>query len=350
MSIKIGIIGFGYMGHFHLNKARQIDDASVTAVFDISEDNLSEAEKEGIHTYRDLNDFLATDIELVVICTPNNWHAPYAISALNAGKHVLCEKPATMSVKELENIRDCSKKNNKIFTVHQNRRWDVDFRLVRDVVNSKLIGQITTIESRVLGERGVCYGWRADPIAGGGMLYDWGVHLIDQMLQLFHDQTVESVYARIISILTPVVDDFFEIELRFSSGVCTKINVGTFALQKIPRWFIFGDRGTLKLDDFSGEKGGMARIKGEVKGFDSVIGKVSLGPSRTMAPLEHNQLEQLELPSVEEQPLEFWDNLINAIKNKAEPYVKLDEVLRQMKIVEAAFLSSKNNEVIKVHI
>jgi len=350
MSVKIGIIGFGYMGHFHLDRTRQIEGAEVTAVFDILEDKLLDAEQEGIKTYRILEDFLATDIDLVVICTPNNWHAKYAIGAMKTGKHVLCEKPATMSVKELEDVIKCSEETNKIFTVHQNRRWDVDYKAVCKVVNDKTIGEITTIESRVFGERGVCYGWRADPEAGGGMLYDWGVHLIDQMLQLFNGQTVNSVHARILSILTPSVDDFFEINMNFSGGVCAKVIVGTFALQKLPRWFVFGDRGTLRLDDFSGKSGGMARIKGEVHGFDSVVGKKSLGPSRTMAPLEPQHVEKLDLIETEDMPLAFWLNIIAAVEGKEVQYVNTDQVLRQMKIVEAAFLSAEKNEVVKVEI
>lgn len=348
MSVKVGIIGFGYMGHFHLNKVRSLDGVSVTAVFDIAKDKIDAAREEGIATYLTLDEFLATDIDLVVIATPNNWHETYAVAAMRAGKHVMCEKPATMSVKEMEHIMQCSKETGRFFTVHQNRRWDVDYRAVCRVVNDKTIGNITTIESRVLGERGVCYGWRADPEAGGGMLFDWGVHLIDQMLQLFKGETVTSVHARILSILTPAVDDFFEIEMMFSGGVCAKVLVGTFALQKLPRWFVFGDRGTMKLDDFSGEKGGLARIRGEVKGFDSVVGKKSLGPSRTMAPLEPQQLERMELNLEEDMSLEFWRNLVEATKDKEELYVKQEEILRQMKIVEAAFLSAEQNEVIKL--
>lgn len=351
MSVNVGIIGFGYMGHFHLNKIRQIEGAQVIAAFDNQNDKLEDAKKEGITVYSTLEEFLGIeDMQLVVIATPNNWHAPFAIASLNAGKHVLCEKPATMSVSELEDIIEASEKNKKIFTVHQNRRWDVDFKQVCEVVQNQTIGQITTIESSVFGERGVCYGWRADPVAGGGMLFDWGVHLIDQMLQMFKGQMVKSVHARIQSILTPVVDDYFEIEMLFESGVSAKVSVGTFALQKIPRWFVFGDRGTLMIDDFSGTTGGMARIKGAVQGFDSVVGKKSLGPSRTMAPLEPQHLEKMELPFAEDQPLEFWKNLVDAVEGHVEQYVKPEEVMRQMKIVEAAFLSSEKNEVIKVSI
>jgi predicted dehydrogenase len=66
------------------------------------------------------------------------------------------------------------------------------------------------------------------------MLYDWGVHLIDQILMMYQDYSVTSVYARILSVLTPAVDDFFEITMMLSNGVCAKVTVGTFALQKLP--------------------------------------------------------------------------------------------------------------------
>jgi predicted dehydrogenase len=106
---------------------------------------------------------LQEDTDLVIIATPNQWHEPYAIISMKSGKHVMCEKPATMSVAELDNIIACSKKTGKFFTVHQQRRFDPDYRAVCDVVKSGEIGNVTTIESRVFGERGVCFGWRADP-------------------------------------------------------------------------------------------------------------------------------------------------------------------------------------------
>ena len=182
------------------------------------------------------------------------------------------------------------------------------------------------------------------------MLYDWGVHLIDQILQLYPKEKVTSVYARVLSVLTPAVDDLFEITMILSNGVCAKVNVGTFALQKLPRWFVFGDRGTLKLDDFSGAVGGAARIKGEVKGFDSVVGQKVLGPSRTMAPLKPEYLEHIELPIETDMTMAYWDNLIESLMGKAKPIVTIDQIIRQMKIVEAAFRSSEKNEVIKVTI
>lgn len=348
--VKIGIIGYGYMGHFHHDKIKRFDDLQVTCAFDTAKEKRKDAEEAGLKAYDTLEAFLKEDMELVVIATPNQWHEPYAVAAMSAGKNVLCEKPATMSVKELEEIIRVSDETGRFYTVHQQRRFDPDYRVVRDMIRSGQIGKVTTIESRVLGERGVCFGWRADPESGGGMLYDWGVHLIDQILQLYPQEKVISVYARILSVLTPVVDDLFEVTMLLSNGVCAKVNVGTFALQKLPRWFVFGDRGTMKLDDFSGTAGGAARIKGEVKGFESVVGQKVLGPSRTMAPLRPEYLEKLELPKEEDMTMAYWTQLREALLGKEAPMVTTAQILRQMKIVEAAFESSRTNEVIHTDI
>ena len=349
---KIGIIGFGYMGHFHMRKIAAFPDRTrLAAVFDLKPEVRAEAESLGIRAYDNQEDFLKEDLDLVVVSTPNNFHARYAIAAMRAGKNVLCEKPVTMSAAELERVIAVSNETGKLFTVHQNRRFDVDYLAVCEAVRSGEIGRITPIESRVLGERGVCFGWRADPEAGGGMLYDWGVHLIDQMLMLYKGEKVESVYARLLSVLTPAVDDYFELSMRFSGGTTARISVGTFALQKLPRWFLFGDRGTMKLDDFSGVVGGMARIRENVKGFDSVVGQKSLGPSRTMAPLEKEMLEPLPLPVIEERPLAYWDDLLTSLEEgRKESLVKKAELLRQMRVVDAAFLSSRREEVLKTDI
>ena len=350
--INVGIIGFGYMGHYHYRKAIESGKAEVIAICDVNEDRLEEGKELGFRCYRDvdIDKFLLENIDLVVIATQNQFHEMYAVKALEAGKNVMCEKPVTLTVAELDHITETAQRTGKIFTVHQQRRFDRDFQIVEEVVHSGQIGRVHTIESRIMGERGVCFDWRADPEAGGGMLYDWGVHLIDQLLILFPGETVQSVQARLCSILTPAVDDYFELKLQFSNEIYAKIMVCTFALEKLPRWFVFGDRGTLKLDDMGGHSGGLGRIRKEVKGFDSVVGKKGLGPSRTMAPLEPGYLEKLPMPEKDELPMHYWENLIMALEGKSEPYVKLYELRRQMLIVEAAFESARMESIIKTNI
>ena len=104
------------------------------------------------------------------------------------------------------------------------------------------------------------------------------------------------------------------------------------------------------MDDFSGVEGGAARIKGEVKGFESVVGQKVLGPSRTMAPLKPEYLEKIDLPKEDDMTLEYWRNIIASLKGQEVPYVSTDQIMRQMRIVEASFESAKKDEVIRVDI
>jgi len=349
--IKTAIIGFGYMGRYHLEKIRRISDAEVVAACDVAQEKRRQAECEGLRFYALLEELLQEkDIELVVICTPNEHHAGIAKAALQKGKHVLCEKPAVLNTRELLEIQDAAGKAGCIFTVHHNRRWDDDYMAVKQIIQTGVIGCAVAIESRVLGERGVVYGWRADPACGGGMLYDWGPHLIDQILQIYSDNKVVGVFARLQSVLTPAVDDFAQINLFLDNNVCANLQIGTMALQKLPRWYIYGDRGTMKLDGFSNKEGGIARIKGEVKGFESVLGQKSQGPSRTMAPLEKENLEELALPDVEGDPLAYHRNLIQSVRGEAEPFVTPGQILRETKLIDAIFQSAKERRYLEVAI
>ncbi len=342
--VKIGILGFGYMGHFHYEKFKQTEEASVTAVFDTEAERLAEAKSLGLKTVDSLEEFLDIgDMDLVVISTPNQFHAAYAEKSLRAGKHVLCEKPAVLNGQELKEVLAVSKETGRFFTVHHNRRWDRDYLTLKRAINNGVIGRTVMIESRVLGERGVVFGWRGDPDCGGGMLYDWGPHLIDQILNLFPENRVEYVEAQLLSVLTPAVDDFVMLSLYFDNGIRANIQIGTMALQKLPRWFVYGDRGSIKLDDFSGESGGIARIKGNTKGFDSVLGKKNLGPSRTMAPLEPENLEVLEIEPEDGDALAYHRNIVDAVSGKAELFVRERDILRVTEIIDAAFRASRES-------
>lgn len=348
---KMGIVGFGYMGRFHLDKANKTDGLEVVAAFDTDKARIEEAERAGLKGCQTLEELLSIkEIEIVVIATPNDSHRDIAICALNAGKNVLCEKPAAMNLNETIEIVTAAKKNKRFFTVHHNRRWDRDFLSVKRLLEEGTIGEYTTINSGTLGQRGVCFGWRAEPEHGGGMLYDWAPHLIDQILQLYPDNKVTRLFCRKESILTPAVDDFFEIKMFLDNGVCANLTVGTFALQSVPRWFVYGDKGTYMLTGFSPDEGGLARIRKDVKGFESVHGKKNLGPSRTMAPLAPEQIENLPLIDVADYNMSYYENIFMSLEGKEEPNVSHRDVLRNMQLLDAAFESANKYQFIELDV
>lgn len=349
-TLKVGVIGNGYIANYHAEKINKIDDLEITACYDkIPEKTEEYSKKYGAKVCKTLNEFLNSGVDLALICTTNEVHSSLSIKCLEAGINVMCEKPVTLNSEELEKVIAAAQKSGKLYTSHQNRRWDKDFLVVKSVVESGMLGNITSVYSRMFGQRGVCFGWRADSYFAGGMLYDWGPHMADQILQLFKGQKVVNIFNRMQQILTPSVDDHFNLQLGFEDNKYCVIEVGTFCLQHMPRWHVFGDRGTLTIDNLESPKGTMARIRRDISGFDTVfIKKITPAPpSRIMAPLLPEYIEQLELPVIGSDGLAYHRNLAAAVRGIEAPYVTSDDMRRVMKVLDLARLSAEKLEIIK---
>ena len=322
--IRVGIIGYGYMGQFHKKKIVQSGQASVVAILDKEQRRREEGLSDGYHVYseRQLETFFKETMDLVIVAT---------------------------KIEELEEIIAISDKTGKKFTVHQPRRFDRDYLMLKEVIDSHVIGDVHTIESRVHGERGILFGWRGREKSGGGLLNDWGTHLIDQYLQLFPEEKVIRIECRLRSILVEDVEDYVELNLTFSNNVYAKIVLTTFALCEMPRWFALGNRGTLRLDDMTGENGSIVRLKTEVD-VEELSKRGSVAPSLTLAPLDNLYKEEIPLPHQGHTTMCFWNSLIAALKGEGEFLVKTEDTIRQMKILEAARLSSATNQSVDVNI
>ena len=171
----LAIIGFGGMGSWHArNIMERVPEIRVKGAYDIREEALVKAREMGLRAYGSLQELLDdAEVDLVTIATPNNFHRPLAIQALRAGKNVISEKPVTLNARELEEIIAVRDETGKLFSVHQNRRWDKDYCIIKKVLSEGTIGTPYFIESRVQGSRGAMHGWRGYKVNGGGMLLDW---------------------------------------------------------------------------------------------------------------------------------------------------------------------------------
>ena len=135
MKHRIGIIGYGGMGGWHVNKLQTMENPEIAGIWDIRECQREKALSKGLHVYESLEALLADEtVDLVLIATPNDVHKPLAIAAMEAGKNVVCEKPVTLNSADLQEMVDASVRTGKVFTVHQNRRWDKDFLVVKKII------------------------------------------------------------------------------------------------------------------------------------------------------------------------------------------------------------------------
>ncbi|MBP5208169.1 MAG: Gfo/Idh/MocA family oxidoreductase [Clostridia bacterium] len=347
---KLGIIGYGGMAGWHHNSIKSnFDDLQVVAAYDIDPARLEVAEKNGLKAYKTAEEFLDShDFDVVLVATPNNFHCEYVCRALEAGYNVVCEKPVAMSVKELDRMEETAKRTGHLFSVHQNRRWDQDYRIMKEAYDTGMIGKPFTIESRVHGQGGMVHGWREFKVAGGGMVYDWGVHLIDQLLDMI-DSKVVSVYANLHSVRTPEVDDYFKLVFRYENGITAHVEVGTFNLVQLPRWYACGDGGALVINDWDCH-GKIIHTRDTVMKWEPVVVQTKAGPTRTMAPRPADTLEELPLPHVETSWSCFYRNILDTIDGKAELIVTIPSVRRVLQVIEACFESDRTGEGIKTDI
>ena len=250
MKKKVTVIGYGGQGGWHAAHALESDVVSLLGIYDIDEAKIKLAESRGIKTYGSLDDALSDpECDIVVVATPNDVHKEIVVKALEAGKNVICEKPVEMSVSAFDEMIAAKKKSGKLLSVHQNRRWDVDYLAMKNVIESGEIGEVIRIESRIHGSRGIPSDWRCHKPQGGGMILDWGVHLIDQMLMLIPDKIVK-VQCDVTNITTDEVDDGFRLNLYFESGKTAYVEVGTFNFLPLPRFYMLCKGGSAKIEDW----------------------------------------------------------------------------------------------------
>jgi predicted dehydrogenase len=357
-SHKLAIIGLGGMGNWHrelINEGswfdgkklgdRGFDNLSVVGSFDIKEARQQFAVEHGLKAYGSLEELLGDPaIDIVLVSVPNDLHKSMVLKVLAAGKNVVCEKPVTLSSAEFQEMIDASRKAGKVFAVHQNRRWDEDYLTAKKIYDEKILGEVFRIESRVHGSRGIPGDWRGLPEHGGGMVLDWGVHILDQALQMIPGK-LKKVYATFTHITNELVDDGFYAELTFENGLVYLAEVGTSNFINLPRWYILGRDGTALMEDFS-PKGKIVRVTDWSKN-DAVPIRTAAGLTKTMAPRTKETIKEEALPVVKSDIRDFYRNILKTIEGEESLVVSLDSVMRNMLLMEAIFRSVKEGAPVK---
>lgn len=339
MKKNVTVIGYGGQGGWHAGHALKSDVVSLLGIYDIDEKKTELAKSRGINAYASLDEALADPkCDIVVVATPNDSHEEIVVKALGAGKNVVCEKPVEMSVASLDRMLDAAKKSGKLFTVHQNRRWDVDFLAMKQIIADGDIGDVIRIESRIHGSRGIPSDWRCHKPHGGGMILDWGVHLIDQMLQLIPEK-ITKVSCDITNITTDEVDDGFRLNLYFESGKTAYVEVGTFNFISLPRFYMQCRNGSAKIEDWR-QNAVVAKCLAWHES-DVVPVQTAAGITKTMAPRDEITLKTYEAQRPVSDVHDFYRNLVKAIDGKEEQIVKHCEIRRVLSVMEACFKSAE---------
>lgn len=340
--INIAVVGYGGMGAYHADQLipAQKQLTHVIGTYDINQAKRELAQKNGHKVYSSFSELLHDPaVEAVLIATPNDVHKELTIAALAAGKHVICEKPAAMDAAEFDEMVAAAKQHDRTLMIHQNRRWDPDFLIMKELYQKQTMGEIFQIESRVHGANGIPGDWRHLEKHGGGMLLDWGIHLLDQLLWLVKSP-VKEIYTDLSYILGDEVDDGFISFLTFENGVKAIVEVGTTNYVSLPRWYAKGLNGTMKIDDWdlSGEL--VVSTNSNDAPAPTPI-QAGVGLTKTMAPPSEEATQRLPLPKPAVNSESFYENFYHVIRDGKEPIVKNEEVQQTMMLIDNIFKSAQ---------
>jgi predicted dehydrogenase len=284
-------------------------------------------------------------IDLVVVNTPIYTHYDYATKALLANKHVIVEKAFTTTVQEAEALKKLAQQQNKMLSVFQNRRWDSDFKTVKKIIQSKILGNINEVEihfDRFRLELSPKL-HKEKPNAGAGILKDLGAHIIDQSLYLFG--MPQQVFADIrTSRPHSEVDDEVEIILYFPT-FRVRLKMSYMVKQPLPSYIVHGTKGSFIKSRADVQE---TQLQSQLSLLSKRYGIEPVKERGILVTDEKGKTKKKKIETQCGNYLQYYDGIYAAItKNKPAP-VTADEGICTMKIIEAAIKSNHEKRVVEM--
>jgi len=343
-SIKTAIASFGMSGLVFHGPALKVNRGfEVVNILERSK-NISQKLFPEAKIVRDFNDILKnSDVELVIVNTPDKFHYEMVKQALLVGKHVVVEKPMTLDSVQAAELVNLARKRKLVLTVYQNRRWDGDFRTVQKVLAENKLGRLIEFESHYDRYRNFITPdtWKEEGDEFAGVLYNLGSHMIDQAYVLFG--TPKSVTAHLKIVRTGgIVTDYYDIRLEYENF--SAILKCSYLVKKPgPRYILHGELGSF--------------YKSGIDGQEELLkaGNLPTGENWGTEPPEMwGTISYLKDGKDFEERVEtipgnyniFYDNLFNAIRNGTELFVKPEEAVEVLKIVEACLQSNREKRAV----
>jgi predicted dehydrogenase len=284
-------------------------------------------------------------IELVVINTPNESHYQFAQQALEGGKHVIVEKPFTVTLQEAESLITLAKKKNKVLTVFQNRRWDGDFMTVKKIVENKWVGKIAEFELHYDRYRNYIEAntWKEEQSPGSGILYNLGSHMLDQVLVLFGMPT--AVDAR-VGIQRPngKVEDFYDIRMQYSDFQAI-VKSSYLVREATPRYILHGTEGSFIKYGIDPQE--QALKDGKIPGSPGWGSEPKELWGKLNATLDGLHAEG-HIETMAGNYLMFYRNVFESIREGKPLSVKPEESRDVIKLIELCYESSRSQKAIKI--
>jgi len=342
--IDVGLIGFGFAGRtFHAPIIDAVEGLRLAAILQRHGSDAEQAHPSA-HIVRTLEELLAIDaIRLVVIATPNTTHFDIARQCLLAGRDVVIDKPFAPTYAEASELVELAKQQQRLISVYQNRRWDGDFRTLRNLLSEDKLGRVVLFESHFdrfrphLKENA----WRERPEPGSGVLFDLGPHLIDQAMVLFG--VPEAISADVRAERDgAAIDDAFDIVLYYP-GMRALLRAGVLVSTPTPRFAVQGTLGGYLKYHLDPQEDALKRGEtptGESWGHET--------PARwgTLLVAQGDSLVPEKLPTLPGDYRQYYRNVRDAILGATPLAVTPEQALRVMRALEMARESSRQRCVL----
>lgn len=337
--LNVGIIGFGRIGAEHADWLAQAKDIRAVAVADATAQRRALAQQRGLHVYDNLDAMLANPtINAVLVSTPSAMHFEHASAALVAGKDVLIEKPMALDLEQSLRLIELAERHHRVLSVFHNRRWDIDYLTVLHHVRQGTFGKVINIEGR-LGQWSSCVGpaareyrpnWRNEASFGGGGLYDWGSHFLDQIWQLMVPAKPVRVFAQLRgNVWTADCDDFARVCIDFDNGAVAMVEINTTTTRPGPRWHIDGTAGSADSP--------------HSPNFDT-----SAWAELTFTPAGQTTARTLVRAAPGLSEPQIWHHFAAACRGESAPAIPVETVLPTMRLLDAARTSTQTGQAIEL--
>ncbi len=339
--IKTAVIGYGFSTKtFHIPFVKNLAEFDLVAISTRNGDAVA-ADWPNVQHYVSAQELLSqTDAELVIITAPNDVHFELAQQAIENSKHVIIEKPFVTRVEDGEALIALAKEHDRVLSVYHNRRWDGDFLTAKKLIEEQQIGEIRHFESHFDRFRPqVRQRWREQATDGGGILFDLGSHLIDQVLELFGVPDAISAHCKMMREGSTNVD-YFNVTMHYPNHLAI-VHGDLFSAGPYKRFTLKGTKGCF-------EKVGLDPQEGRL-----IEGVVPSDPSWADESAEHYgrlyHEDTSEVVSTERGGYQhYFQQMAQAIRHQAKPPVNPKDALWNIKLIELAMESHRLGQTLPV--
>ena len=344
-TLQVGLVGFGLAGRvFHAPLIQANPNLRLTHIVQRHGD---EARQKYPHAeiVRDVDTLLAQkSVDLVVVATPNTSHFDIAMRALNAGKHVVVDKPFTITTREADELVDLSRRSGRVLSVFQNRRWDGDFLTVREILGQRLLGRLAEYESRFDRFRPAikASAWREQDAPGSAVLFDLGSHLIDQAMVLFGPPA--TIYADLRKQRDGAMSvDNFEIHLGYSNLKVT-LKAASLVCDPSPRFVLHGTEGSFTKFGLDPQE---EALKQGHSPAESGWGEEVPEAWGTLTRCD-GAINRQKYPTLPGRYPDYYGNVYRAITSGEELAVKPEQAREVIRLIELAEQSAREGRLLPV--